>query len=463
MYCYTFSLDLHVLSAPPAFVLSQDQTLKKFRSDAHTRAATSIHLTSYSLYSVVKEQTPKRGSETHRSGRELGTLHNRQDHCQGTKTDSQVWSRKRLGRADCTTSLLARPSNERDNTGNRLACLGVMKISRRNMLKAGSFGLLAGMTGGCDAVGGIFGRMFAIPPRETTYFTPNSKFYVVNYADSVVKVAREVNIEQWRLTVKGEVKKPLSLGWRDILNRDSFDQVSTLMCIDTLPGGDSLGNALWRGISLKELLKEAGADEEIARDVVFRANDGYDDSIPYTRAMQDDVMLAYLMNGEKLPKEHGFPLRLLVPGLYGIKNVKWITEIEVYAGDYQGYWQRKGWTDDGTIKIFSRIDSPGHYQTLRGPEQIFRGIAFGGPNSISKVELSFDNGQTWNECGLETPQSPYSWVIWNYAWRPPKRGKYQTVVRATDTKGQLQIAEIVRPQPAGASGLHTIITDIEQI
>jgi DMSO/TMAO reductase YedYZ molybdopterin-dependent catalytic subunit len=179
--------------------------------------------------------------------------------------------------------------------------------------------------------------------------------------------------------------------------------------------------------------------------------------------MQDDVMLAFLMNGEKLPKEHGFPIRLLVPGLYGIKNVKWIVEIEVYPGDYQGYWQRKGWTDDGTIKIFSRIDSPGHYQTLRGAEQKFRGIAFGGPNSISKVELSFDAGRTWNECEIEKPMSPYSWVIWNYTWKPPQRGKFQTVVRATDTKGQLQIAEIVRPQPAGASGLHTIITDVAEL
>ena len=135
--------------------------------------------------------------------------------------------------------------------------------------------------------------------------------------------------------------------------------------------------------------------------MVFRGIDGYDDSIPFKRAMQDDVMLAFLMNGEKLPKEHGFPIRLIVPGLYGIKNVKWIVEIEVYPGDYLGYWQRKGWTDDGTIKIFSRIDSPGHYQTLRGQEQHFRGIAFGGPNSISKVELSFDAGRTWNDCEIE--------------------------------------------------------------
>ena len=199
--------------------------------------------------------------------------------------------------------------------------------------------------------------MFAIPARDTTYFTPNAKFYVVNYADCAVSMSRDINIEQWKLHIKGAVNTPMSLGWRDILNRDSYDQVSTLMCIDTLPGGDSMGNATWRGISLKKLLKDAGADEETARDVVFRGIDGYDDSIPFKRAMQDDVMLAFLMNGEKLPKEHGFPIRLLVPGLYGIKNVKWIVEIEVYPGDYQGYWQRKGWTDDGTIKIFSRIDS----------------------------------------------------------------------------------------------------------
>ena len=189
----------------------------------------------------------------------------------------------------------------------------------------------------------------------------------------------------------------------------------------------------------------------------------YDDSIPLTRAMQDDVMLAFLMNGEKLPKEHGFPLRLLVPGLYGIKNVKWIVEIEAYAGDYRGYWQRKGWTDDATIKTFSRIDSPGHYQTLRGPEQRFRGIAFDGPHSISRVEISLDATRTWDSCEIETPMSPYSWVIWNYTWRPSKRGKYQVAVRAIDSKGQPQIAELIRPQPAGSSGLHTIVADVESL
>jgi DMSO/TMAO reductase YedYZ molybdopterin-dependent catalytic subunit len=338
-----------------------------------------------------------------------------------------------------------------------------MSIKRRTFLQVGGLSLLAGLTGGCDSVGGVLGRMFAVPPRETLYFTPNDTFYVVNYMESPFNISRDLNVEQWRLNVTGEVKKPVTLGWRDILNRDSFDQVVTLECIDTLPGGDSLGNAQWRGISLKKLLQDVGADEETARDVVFRAADGYDDSIPFSRAMRDDVMLAYLMNGEKLPKEHGFPLRLVVPGLYGIKNVKWIIEIEVYNGDYKGYWQRKGWTDDGTIKIFSRIDSPGHYQPLRGPEHVFRGIAFGGPHTISKVEVSVDRAKSWQEAELEPTLSPYSWVIWNYRWHPPKPGKYQVAVRATDAKGNLQIAELVRPQPAGASGLHTIIADVEEV
>ncbi|RMH05040.1 MAG: oxidoreductase [Nitrospirae bacterium] len=335
-----------------------------------------------------------------------------------------------------------------------------MRLTRRKFLTVSGLGVLAGLkslTTGCD-----FGRMFAVPPRETVYFTPNDKFYVVNYMDSPYTLTRDLDQEQWRLVVKGEVARPLTLGWRDILNRESFDQISTLMCIDTLPGGTSLGNAIWRGISLKALLQDAGVDEANARDVIFRGADGYDDSIPFSRAMQDNVMLAYLMNGEKLPKAHGFPLRLVVPGLYGIKNVKWLVEIEVYNGDYKGYWQRKGWTDDGTIHIFSRIDSPGHYQTVTGPSVHFRGIAFGGPHSIRQVQLTFDQGRTWQEAEIEPPPSPYSWVIWNYHWKPSKPGKVMVAVRAIDVTGTVQTSEITRPQPSGATGLHTIVIEVRE-
>ena len=328
-------------------------------------------------------------------------------------------------------------------------------LNRRALFKLGGLATIGMGFPGCD-----LGSMFAVPPRETTYFTANDKFYTVNFMDASYNFTRDLDVEQWKMVVKGAVERPLVMKWRDLLNRESFDQAVTLMCIDTLPGGSSLGTAMWRGISLKKLLQDIGADEDTARDVIFRAADGYSDSIPFARAMEDDVMLAYLMNGEKLPKDHGFPVRLIVPGLYGIKNVKWVTEIEVYNGDYLGYWQQKGWTDDGTIHIFSRIDSPGHYQSLEGPQQRLRGIAYGGPESISEVQLSFDQEKTWVAAEIEPPLSPLTWVIWNYDWRPPKSGKYMVSVRAIDTKGKIQTSEITRPQPAGATGLHSIVLDV---
>jgi DMSO/TMAO reductase YedYZ molybdopterin-dependent catalytic subunit len=336
-------------------------------------------------------------------------------------------------------------------------------MTRRDLLKFGTLGTAWALVGNRAEAASLFGRMFSMPPRETSYFTPNEKFYIVNYSDSPFNLSRDLKSEQWQLAITGAVKKTMVLRYADILKRPAIDQAVTLACIDNLPGGDSMGNAMWRGISLKALLEEAGADKDTARDVVFRAADAYDDSITFERAMRGDVMLAYMMNGARLPKAHGFPLRGVVPGLYGIKNVKWITEIEVYEGDYKGYWQRKGWTDDGTIKIASRIDSPGHYQVLRGKEHLFKGIAYGGPETIKKVEISFDAGKTWNNAPFELPLSPYTWVIWYYNWFPPKAGTYQIEVRAIDVKGRVQTSEITRPQPAGASGLHTIVALVEQV
>ena len=145
-----------------------------------------------------------------------------------------------------------------------------LPLSRRALFKLGGL-VSAGMAiPGCD-----FGSMFAVPPRETVYFTPNSKFYTVNFMDASYNFTRDLDVEQWKMVVKGAVQSPLVMKWRDLLNRESFDQAVTLMCIDTLPGGGSLGTAMWRGISLKRLLQEVGADEDTARDVIFRAADDH--------------------------------------------------------------------------------------------------------------------------------------------------------------------------------------------
>ena len=157
-------------------------------------------------------------------------------------------------------------------------------ISRRGILTLGGLATMGLALPGCD-----LGSMWAVPPRDTVYFTPNDKFYRVNFNEGSYNFTRDLDVEQWQMVVKGVVENRVVIKWRDLLNRESFDQAVTLMCIDTLPGGSSLGNAMWRGISLKKLLKEVGADVETARDVIFRAADGYHDSIPFSRAMEDDV------------------------------------------------------------------------------------------------------------------------------------------------------------------------------
>ena len=143
-------------------------------------------------------------------------------------------------------------------------------MSRRGILTLGGLATMGLALPGCD-----LGSMWAVPPRDTVYFTPNDKFYRVNFNEGSYNFTRDLDVEQWQMVVKGVVENRVVMKWRDLLNRESFDQAVTLMCIDTLPGGSSIGNAMWRGISLKKLLKDVGADEELARDVIFRAADGY--------------------------------------------------------------------------------------------------------------------------------------------------------------------------------------------
>ncbi|MFY9572113.1 MAG: molybdopterin-dependent oxidoreductase, partial [Blastocatellia bacterium] len=186
-------------------------------------------------------------------------------------------------------------------------------------------------------------------------------------------------------------------------------------------------------------------------DIVLHASDDYTDSIPLERAMADGTLLVYEMNGEPLTPDHGFPLRLLVPGIYGMKNVKGITRIEAVDYDLKGYWQRRGWDDRAEYKTMSRIDAPD--STVRG-ETTIAGIAFAGDRGIGKVEVSTDGGVSWEQAEIKPALSPISWVLWRKPWNPARAGKHKLVVRATDGRGQTQTSQYATPAPSGSSGYH---------
>lgn len=332
--------------------------------------------------------------------------------------------------------------------------------TRRQLLRAGGIAALAASTVEPVQAGTFLLKTFlGRPPRNTPFITPNDDFYVVNYSESAYLLIKDLVPERWQLLVGGRVRRPLTLTPAELHRWPQHEITVTLECIENPVGGDSIGNALWRGVPLAAVLERA-VPESNAVDVVFKAADGYSDSIPLERALTGDVLLAHTMNGEPLPRAHGFPLRAIVPGVYGIKNVKWITEIELAATDHQGYWQQRGWSDVGLIPVTSRIDQPGAYQEVRLGSQRVRGIAFGGAAGISRVEVSADGGRSWRPTVLAPTPSPYAWVHWTFDWAPTRPGAQELAVRAFDASGTAQIVSRRRAFPDGPTGLHGITVDV---
>lgn len=255
----------------------------------------------------------------------------------------------------------------------------------------------------------------------------------------------------WRLNLGGLVERPLGWTLDELRAMPAVEGFATLACIDNPVGGELIGNAFWRGVSLPDLLTAAGIGPG-AVDVVFTALDDYVDSIAIDRAMQPGCMLAYEMNGLPLDATHGAPLRLIVPGIFGMKNVKWITRIDVSRTDVKGYWQRRGWNDVAEYQTMSRIDvaAPG----VVGLPATVAGVAFAGDRGVAKVEVSIDNGATWNPAELRPPLSPNAWVLWHATWTPSRAGRHEIVVRAIDGTGREQTAMVAGPFPDGVTGLH---------
>ncbi len=329
-------------------------------------------------------------------------------------------------------------------------------LSRRRALTIG--GLTAAWVAlrPLPAFAGLLQQLFGRPEAQSTQpITPNDEFYVTSYRSPPA-----VRLDDWSLSIKGLVERPLTLTYEQLVARPAVTQIVTLECVGNTVGGEFIGTAKWGGVPLQPLLEEAGARSE-AYDVVFRAADGYSDSIRLARAMAGDVLIAHRMNGVPLPQGHGFPARAIVPGHYGMKSVQWLTDIEVVAQDYKGYYAQKGWTDEAVIKTTSRIDRPGHGATIRGPVRTIEGFAFAGTRGIKLVEISTDGGEHWMPATLAPPLSSASWRFWRYEWRVPGPGRRQLVVRAADGTGTVQTSIEQEPAPDGASGLHEITVTVE--
>jgi DMSO/TMAO reductase YedYZ molybdopterin-dependent catalytic subunit len=292
--------------------------------------------------------------------------------------------------------------------------------------------------------------------RPTQEVTANGDYYLV----SKNLIDPQLSANSWSLHVGGFVNQKLDLRYNDLLAFQAQEQYTTMQCISNGVGGELISNALWKGVPLKTVLNRAGI-QSAAQYVMFRCSDGYTESLTIDFALQDHVILAYQMNGEQLPQKHGFPVRLLSPGKYGIKHPKWITDVMLMDNETFGYWQQQGWTQEARMNTSVRIDVPGLLgEVAAGSTYLVEGLAFSGDRGISKVEVSTDNRKTWSEATLKPPLGPFTWVLWSYEWRPSQVGEYRVWARATDGTGELQTEREADPYPDGATGWHETVARV---
>ena len=285
--------------------------------------------------------------------------------------------------------------------------------------------------------------------------TPNELFYCVtkNVVDP------RVDADLWHLEVNGLVKNPSTWRFDDLLGVETKEQETTLMCISNGLDAGLISNAVWKGFPLRNLLDRAIPLSGAAR-VRFQGVDNYTDTIPLEKALQPTTLLAYEMNGAELPDRHGYPLRLIVPGYFGEKHVKWLTRIEVTDANAKGFYEAQGWGPDFITPTRSRLDVPDAWSTfslgkLNGPIEV-KGIAYGGDRGISRVEFSSDSGKSWRDADIYYSGGNLAWSLWKTEWMPNAPGDYTLVVRATDGKGDVQEWEEDRGQFSGTAGLHQI-------
>jgi DMSO/TMAO reductase YedYZ molybdopterin-dependent catalytic subunit len=289
----------------------------------------------------------------------------------------------------------------------------------------------------------------------TPLVVPNDSFYRIDTA----LVTPSVDVSSWRLRVHGMVDHEVSLSYADLAELPLIEQYVTIACVSNEVGGRLVGNAKWTGVKLREVLAMAGVHPE-ATQLVGRSVDGWTAGMPTAWVMDParEPMIALKMNDAPLPRSHGFPARLIVPGLYGyVSATKWLSDLELTTLEaFDGYWVPLGWSKEGPILTQARIDTPGDGQSVAAGRVAIAGVAWAPDRGIAKVEVAIDG--VWQEAKLSTPISKATWIQWLVAWDAAASGPgtHTVEVRATDGTGVVQTADRTPPAPDGARGHHTI-------
>ena len=285
----------------------------------------------------------------------------------------------------------------------------------------------------------------------TEAITSNDQFYRVS--KNFVDPSNERG-SNWSIEIAGNVDEPGNWNYEQLQELGTEPMVSTMLCISNTVGGDLIGTAEWTGLPMATFLDKIGATGEY---VYFYGDDGYMTSVPMERCRAEFSWLVWGMNGEPLPTDHGAPVRAIIPGLYGMKSVKWLTKMEVADEDTLGYWEQRSWTNTAVVKPMSRIDFPKRSSNLDEVTVPVRGIAFGGDLGIEAVEVSTDDGETWNEARITEQPNPegIAWSLWQYDW-DAESGQHTLVVRMITADGEVQTSDEASPLPDGSSGWHSV-------
>ncbi len=346
-------------------------------------------------------------------------------------------------------------------------------LTRRRFL-AGGLGALSAV-----ALGGMLHRLFKLGTfgydgtqyggPEVVKLTPNDKFYQVTKNLVDPDAARAC----WRFDITGNVETPRVWTFAELTALPAVAQETTLQCISYGVGSGLISNAVWKGVPLLTLLALVRPKPDTAS-VLFHAADGYFETFPFSKATEPTTLLAWEMNGAPLPPRHGFPMRMIVPGVYGERMPKWVTRLEFLAKDDPrlkrnryglagvGFYVEQGWGPNIFVPTTSRFDAPpvdgDHFAApfRRGQPAELRGMAFGGDRGIRRVELSFDDGRTWADAPITAPGTLISWSLWTYRWTPDQPGEFAALVRATNARGEPQITTYRDQVPHGATGLHRV-------